>query len=429
MQRLARPILLVLGFLMPVLVVAGWRGFGAMQRMVRYPIAPPPQIALPVARPPTGRPVVAILTSNLGTEVTDILYPHAVFHAAGVFDVVTVAPRRQVSPVTGGVDLLPDHSFASFADAYPQGADLIVVPFFLDATAPSLVEWLQANASKETEVLSICEGARTVAAAGLLAGKQATTHFWSVGNLAKHHPDTRWLLGARFVEDEAIISSAGVTASLDASLAAVGRLSGSKAVARVKEVLGVGSLPVLWRAPEIDYSQVGVLLLNGAFLTSPVPVVVALSDGVDDMHLAALLDTFPRSLVFDLTTVSASQDFLRSRFGLTLLARANTLPEVRTLFVPGGVRGVEGLEDQARRQGSEIVSLDAISPAGALPWALRGLADREDQATATLVGELIEAPEIPVVPGARSWPWPRLLVLIAVGTAGLLVVAWFTRSR
>jgi putative intracellular protease/amidase len=428
MRLLARPILLILGFLMPIFVVAGARTFGAMQRMVQYPQVAPPALELPEARAPTGLPVAVLLTSNLGTEVTDLFYPYAVLSASGAFDVVVVAPDRRLSPVTGGIDLLPDHSFASFAEAYPTGADLIVVPFFLDATAPVLVDWLAANGAGGTPLLAVCEGVRTAAAAGLLADRRATTHFWSVSNLAKHHPDTRWLFGARFVEDEEVITSAGVTASLDGAFAAVRRLAGIDAEDRAKKALGVGLLPVEWATPEISYGEIGVLLLNGGFLTAPVPIGVAVADGVDELHLAALLDTFPRSLVFDLTTLSAERTLLRSRFGMTLLARATQLPELDRLFVPGAA-SPSPLQETAVSAGVPVTSLAGIGSAEALEWSLSRLAEMEDQATATLVGDTIEAPKIPIVPGARAWPWPRLLVLLGIGGAGVLVVAWLTRAR
>ncbi|MFP6665105.1 MAG: DJ-1/PfpI family protein [Deltaproteobacteria bacterium] len=429
MRLLARPILLILGFLMPIFVVAGARTFGAMQRMVQYPVTAPPALAMPEARAPTGLPVAVLLASNRGTEVTDLLYPYAVLSASLAFDVVVVAPERRLSPVTGGIDLLPDHSFASFAEAYPAGADLIVVPFFLDATASVLVDWLALNAGEGTPLLAVCEGVRTAAAAGLLVDRRATTHFWSVSNLAKHHPDTRWLFGARFVEDEEVITSAGVTASLDGAFAAVRRLAGDEAEARAKEALGIGLLPVEWATPEISYGEIGVLLLNGGFLTAPVPIGVAVAEGVDELHLAALLDTFPRSLVFDLTTLSAQRTFLRSRFGMTLLARATELPPVLDrLFVPAGATQ-SPLQAAAVSAGIPVASLAGFGSGQALEWSLARLAEMEDQATATLVGDTIEAPQIPIVPGARAWPWPRFLVLLGIGGAGVLVVAWLTRAR
>lgn len=427
MRRLARPILLILGFIVPVLIVGGWRAFGAMQRMVQYPVVAPPALDLPAPPAPDGRPVAALLTSNVGTEITDLLYPAAVLSASGAFDVVTVAPERRVSPLTGGIDILPDHSFASFAEAYPQGAELVVVPFFLDATSPLLVDWLRAQAADgSVEVLSVCEGARTAGAAGLLSGKQVTTHFWALGSIGKLHPDARWLLGTRFVEDEGIITSAGVTASLDGAVAAVRRLAGDEPAERAMAALGIEALPVEWPPPEISYGQVGVLLLNGAFLTGATPVAVAVGEGVDEVQLAALLDTYPRSLLFDLATVSQERNFVSSRFGLQLLARGTALPAEGRVLVPRSSRA----PDLGAAAGTgRVGALDGLDSVAVLPWALRELAATEDQATATLVGNMIEAPEIPVVTGARAWPWPRLLVLVGIGGLGVVAVWFLTRPR
>ena len=66
---------------------------------------------------------------------------------------------------------------------------------------------------------SICTGAFVLAAAGLLVGKRATTHWKHAGELARRYPGTRVEPDAIFVKDESTYSSAGVTAGIDLALA------------------------------------------------------------------------------------------------------------------------------------------------------------------------------------------------------------------
>lgn len=86
-----------------------------------------------------------------------------------------------------------------------------------------LLNWLQQQASGARCVLSVCTGALLLGAAGLLRGRQATTHWASVDLLP--------IFGAiavkqRVVTDDTFVFAAGVTAGIDAALLVAARLRG-----------------------------------------------------------------------------------------------------------------------------------------------------------------------------------------------------------
>ena len=73
---------------------------------------------------------------------------------------------------------------------------------------------------------SVCSGALVYAAAGLLSGRPATTHWESLELLAALDPSIRVDAGARFVDDGDVVTSAGVSAGIDMALHLVARLAG-----------------------------------------------------------------------------------------------------------------------------------------------------------------------------------------------------------
>lgn len=86
---------------------------------------------------------------------------------------------------------------------------------------PALVGWVTARAASARRVGSVCTGAFLLAAAGLLDGRRATTHWSFCAELAERFPAVRVEPDPIFLRDGPVWTSAGVTAGIDLALALV----------------------------------------------------------------------------------------------------------------------------------------------------------------------------------------------------------------
>lgn len=98
---------------------------------------------------------------------------------------------------------------------------------------PEHVAWIRLQAATVPLMASVCTGALVYAAAGLLAGRPATTHWESLDLLHELDPTIEVRPDARFVDDGNVITSAGVSAGIDMALHLVARFAG---IDRAREV-------------------------------------------------------------------------------------------------------------------------------------------------------------------------------------------------
>jgi transcriptional regulator GlxA family with amidase domain len=91
----------------------------------------------------------------------------------------------------------------------------------LPADHASLVPWLRRNHSRFRTTVSICTGAFILAAAGILDGRRATTHWMHLDALRRRFPGVRVVDEGIYVQDRNVWTSAGLTAGIDLTLALV----------------------------------------------------------------------------------------------------------------------------------------------------------------------------------------------------------------
>lgn len=102
---------------------------------------------------------------------------------------------------------------------------------------PVVVEWVGRVGARAGRVASVCVGAHVTAAAGLLDGHRATTHWATAGRLAADHPAVEVDPDPIFIRSGRMWTSAGITSSMDLALALVAEDHGEETALRVARVM------------------------------------------------------------------------------------------------------------------------------------------------------------------------------------------------
>jgi transcriptional regulator GlxA family with amidase domain len=141
---------------------------------------------------------------------------------------MTVCAEGRAVPVPGS-------GFTITTSAGLEGlerAQTVIVPGYSDVDATvstAVLSALQAAHARGARLVSICTGAFALAAAGLLDGRPATTHWRWTEELERRYPEVEVLPNRLFVDDGDVLTSAGVTAGIDLCLHLIRRDHGAAA--------------------------------------------------------------------------------------------------------------------------------------------------------------------------------------------------------
>jgi AraC family transcriptional activator FtrA len=132
------------------------------------------------------------------------------------YEVVLCAGQHAPLRTAEGLGLGNGHGLAEL-----ERADTVIVPACADLQGdppPELLDALRAAHARGARIASICTGAFTLAAAGLLDGRRATTHWMHGAELSRRWPTVRLDPNVLYTQDERIFTSAGECAGLDLCL-------------------------------------------------------------------------------------------------------------------------------------------------------------------------------------------------------------------
>lgn len=127
---------------------------------------------------------------------------------------------------------------AHYSEANRPDLDVLVYPGGLGTRRQIddgvRLDWVNRRRNEGTLMTSVCTGALVYAAAGILRGRPATTHWASLGRLAELDPTIEVRGDERFVDCDDIITSAGISAGIDMALHLVSRLVGTERAQQVR---------------------------------------------------------------------------------------------------------------------------------------------------------------------------------------------------
>jgi putative intracellular protease/amidase len=345
--------------------------------------APPPlaeeevDVALTALRPPKRqRPLIAIIGINDSTETTDYLMPYGILRRADVADVVALATEPGPVRLFPALDVEPQATVAEFDAQHPEGADHVIVPAMSRDDDPAVLQWLRSQAAKGATVIGVCAGAKVVGAAGLLDAKRATTHWYYLEELRDEHPSIRYVPDRRFVVDQGVATTTGISASMPMSVTLIEAIAGREKAQAVARDLGLMHWDARHDSDAFIFTRPFALQVIGNTLAfwKREQLGIELAPNIDEVSLALVADAWSRTYRSRALTFSSTDAAQQTRNGLRVL------PDRVAVSWPAE-RLLPPIRDR--------------QPAKALDDTLEAIAARYGTGTADLVAMQLEYPNAP----------------------------------
>jgi transcriptional regulator GlxA family with amidase domain len=187
------------------------------------------------AGPQPSHRVVALCLDGLVafdlTAATQVFLAASEADGRPLYEVSTCSIDGLEVATTTGFGLSPEHDLAAL-----ENADTVVVPGYFalfDPPPAAAIEALRRARERGARVLSVCTGAFALAYAGLLDGRRATTHWAHAEQLAELFPRVELDPAVLYVDEDEVMTSAGLSAGIDLSLHVVRKDYGAAAGERV----------------------------------------------------------------------------------------------------------------------------------------------------------------------------------------------------
>jgi len=180
--------------------------------------------------------IVGILIFD-DVEILDVAGPFEVFavtrlndeqrlQQSSPFKVYLISETNKQITAIGGLRLTPDVTITECPNL-----DLLIIPGGWGTRKESknriLVNWIGNQFTNDRLIASVCTGSSLLGKAGLLDGRDATTHWRAFDFLQESAPKARILKNVRFTLIEPIFTSAGVSAGMDLALRIVSHFFGT----------------------------------------------------------------------------------------------------------------------------------------------------------------------------------------------------------
>lgn len=177
---------------------------------------------------------VGILLFN-EVEVLDFAGPFEVFSVTTYlnskekpFKVNTIAEKEELISARNSLKVKPNFCF----ETAPH-FDILIVPGGYGAEEieiknEKVINWIKYQMENVDIMASVCTGAFLLAEAGLLNGKDVTTHWMDIDRLEREYPKLKVQRNVKFVDEGSIITSGGISAGINMSFHIIKKLLGEK---------------------------------------------------------------------------------------------------------------------------------------------------------------------------------------------------------
>lgn len=181
--------------------------------------------------------IVGILIFD-DVEILDVAGPFEVFavtrlndeqqlQQSSPFKVYLISETNKQIIAIGGLRFTPDVTISNCPEL-----DLLIIPGGWGTRKESknkiLLKWINNQFTKDRLIASVCTGSSLLGKAGLLDGRNATTHWGAFDFLQESAPKARILKNVRFTLTEPIFTSAGISAGIDLALRIVSHFFGTE---------------------------------------------------------------------------------------------------------------------------------------------------------------------------------------------------------
>lgn len=422
-----------IGILLFLAVLAGIGAAGmartSSQSHAGAPVVPESAIAPQGRMPDEGQTVVAVAVGATGSATGGVLPSYEVFARSDRFFVYTVAQTMEPVPLSGGLNVLPDHTFTEVESGAVPAPDVVVVPAVADPRGggeASLREWLSTRYAAGARMLGVCAGSRLLAAAGLLDGRKATASWSDLPALERRHPEADWIRGRHYVEDGAVVTTAGIASGIAGALYLVEDEAGAEEAERIGADIAYpgwsadGDTEIPVRRPGAGDLSRG---LHTLFPWLRPTYGVGVMDGVNEIDVAAAFELYSATASATRTVPVSSAPVVTTRHGVRLLAHpaGDGLPRLDRLVVPG-VNSFTQVDPMLRLWATNRgihIELSGYAPDDfGFDPILRDLAAGTDLATARTTAKLADYPVSHLDLEGAAWPWrPTLLLLLALAVS------------
>jgi transcriptional regulator GlxA family with amidase domain len=288
----------------------------------------------------TARKTIFIVADNKGTEIFDILAPFYLFSLTGKASPYIIA--KETSPITvyKGLFIVPQFTFAE-VDSLRLHPSVIIVPALSgmsrkdqDAT---VVQWLQKQYSDSTIFLSVCQGSLTMAATGIYDGSPITTHASEFESNRRQFEKPQWIKDVAFTGHGNLYSTAGVSNAVVGSLEVINKLFGESAMQRVaNEINYPDSLLETKHNSRAIKTGEKMRIAGKIFFRQNKKIGVLLHNEINELQLAAILDTYNRTFPERIRSYSENNQSVQSKFGLMFVPTGDIRSDkIDELHVPG----------------------------------------------------------------------------------------------